>query len=86
MDIQCAVTPAQSLPSGWNWNDWDDGSGGLYSPNQEDYFSYDLTPYHSLGGIEYKETTGVYEGWNIFWGSLPEFKRYAEFVVRKEYL
>jgi len=33
---------AESLPNGWIWTDYDDGSGGLEAPNGDSYFSYDI--------------------------------------------
>ena len=33
--------PAEHLPKGWGWGDWDDGSGGLYSPEYECVAEYD---------------------------------------------
>lgn len=86
MDSKSRKTPAKTLPDGWNWKDWDDGSGGLWGPKKEHYFSYDLFPYYSMGGIEYKESTDVMESWDIFWGNLSEFKKFAETMVRKKYL
>ena len=35
-------TQAQSLPEGWIWTEYDDGSGCIKSPDDVKYFSYDL--------------------------------------------
>jgi len=34
-------SPAKHLPDGWGWKDWDDGSGGLYSPENKCVAEYD---------------------------------------------
>ena len=86
MDFESKITPVKALPDGWRWVDWDDGSGSLRGPKGEHYFSYDLFPYHVIGGIEYKELSGVIGGWDIFWGNLSEFKKYAETMVQRKYL
>lgn len=39
------TTPAANLPDGWVWVDYWDGSGSLHSPNDKQYFSYDLQTY-----------------------------------------
>ena len=75
---------ASTLPSGWRWVDYDDGSGYLQSPTEERYFSYDRAPYASQGGIEYRERAQDWYG--PFWGTFSDFKCYAESVVSKKYL
>ena len=35
-------TPAKTLPKGWVWVDYNDGSGHLESPDGFRYFSYDM--------------------------------------------
>lgn len=83
-EITSSFSPAESLPSGWEWKEWDDGSGHLNSPVGKRYFSYDRAPYANAGGIEYKETSDV--PWAVFWGSISDFKDYAESVVNEKYL
>jgi len=38
-------SPAKLLPDGWHWRRWDDGSGGLYSPDGEWYAEYDMATF-----------------------------------------
>lgn len=78
------VFPAESLPSGWEWKEWDDGSGHLKSPSGIQYFSYDRAPYANEGGIEYKETSNAY--WGVFRGSMSDFMEHAESVVNEKYI
>lgn len=76
---QLKKVPAEGLPSGWFWNCWTDGSGCLCAPDGARMYSYDLQPYHSTGGIEYrdpKNTRG--NNWTIFWGTFAEFKEFVE--------
>lgn len=68
--------PAISLPRGWLWRRFPDGSGSLCSPDEKSYFQYDLSPYSGQGGIEYRVTDQ--EEWNIFWGSFDAFNQFAE--------
>lgn len=83
-------TQAENLPEGWVWQQYDDGSGHLKSPDGTDYFSYDWTT------GEYKTTredkhydffldenylTG---GYSI--GSFIEFKKFAEKWIDKNIL
>ena len=76
------VSPAKALPEGWQWRDYDDGSGGLYSPEGKSHFSYDLSPYFNEGGIEYKG--GIDASWRIYWGALDEFRSFCESSVFAE--
>lgn len=76
------IVPAKALPEGWTWIEYDDGSGHLEAPDGTHYFSYDLAPYHAMLGIEYKKT--VAEHYDIFWGTLAEFKEWAECEIWKE--
>lgn len=87
MDDTYTLTPASTLPNGWVWRDWDDGSGSLQSSDGTRYFLYDLSPYCASGGIEYLERPGTCEiSWGVFYGSLTEFKSWAEPIVQKKYL
>ena len=36
-----SITAAKTLPEGWHWREWDDGGGGLYSPDGVQYGEYD---------------------------------------------
>lgn len=67
------------LPPDWKWNDYEDGSGSLRAPDGTSYFSYDRAPYANAGGIEYKREKG--EPWDVYWGSMADFKAYAEEFV-----
>ncbi|MFC4686960.1 hypothetical protein ACFO4P_08430 [Epilithonimonas pallida] len=70
-------TQAADLPKGWSWNDYDDGSGSLKSPNGNSYYSYDLQtqeyrlPYgkNEWAGMKDVDETSK---------SLNEFKVFAE--------
>lgn len=68
---------ASDLPEGWMWNDYDDGSGSLRSPDGHSYYSYDLqtqecrSPYGNNEWISMKDFYDVPK-------SLDEFKRDAE--------
>lgn len=75
------LVPAQSLPDGWVWEHYDDGSGGLRSPEGQSYFSYDIQPYHPVG-IEYHRTDR--ERWGPYWGSFQEFQEFAEKDIQAE--
>ena len=82
-DVDEKKSPAATLPEGWEWVDYDDGSGSLRAPDGKHYFSYDLhTSYTPMGGIEYMETND----WTAFYGSLSDFKMHAENVVSEKYL
>ncbi len=68
---------ASSLPAGWNWYDYDDGSGSLRSPNGNSYYSYDLqTQEYRLpyGKNEWTDMKDLSENS----ASLNEFKVFAE--------
>lgn len=78
---ELSVKQQGGLPEGWHWECYEDGSGRLcHESEKQSFFSYDCVPYHSSGGIEYKESKE--KAYSIFWGSLKEFKSYAENVVR----
>lgn len=75
---------ANGFPKGWQWFHYNDGSGHLESPDGKCYFSYDQQPYSNAGGIEYKATLdGQY---TVFWGTMEDFKTYAESVTKNQYL
>lgn len=75
-------SPAKNLSAGWEWIDYDDGSGCLKSPSGESFYSYDLFPYHNTGGIEYKAWDGA--PWRVVYGSLDDFKQSAEIILRQQ--
>lgn len=82
------TVPAKELPEGWTWIEYDDGSGHLEAPDGKRYYNYDLSPYHAMGGIEYRETIakhGEFFPWDIFWGTLTEFKELAESRIKEGY-
>lgn len=71
------TTPATNLPDGWVWVDYWDGSGSLHSPNDKQYFSYDLQT------CEYdRYNNGKWNYWEppMF---LPIFKDFAEKEILK---
>ena len=76
---------AQTLPTGWEWVKYDDGSGHLEGPEGQQFFSYDLSPYASSNGVEFKETDA--DRWSVFWNSPDkDFWTHAEERVRDQYL
>lgn len=74
-------TPATSLPDGWHWVAYSDGSGSLRTPEEKHYISYDMcTSYAHQGGIEYDTSDGSS---SVFFGTMQEFKAHAEGLVNK---
>lgn len=74
----CTKTQAATLPEGWTWHCWNDGSGYLQAPNGgAGYFFYDCVPYVNAGEIEYYRYEH-HKGYWTFEGSLEAFKEYAE--------
>lgn len=76
------VSPAKGLPAGWDWWDYDDGSGSLHSPDGKHHFSYDFAPYYGEGGIEYRENASA--AWRVFWGTPDEFRSFCEERISTE--
>ncbi|MDL2287030.1 hypothetical protein LJB90_00480 [Eubacteriales bacterium OttesenSCG-928-G02] len=78
-DEVCTKSQAKGLPEGWTWRDWNDGSGGLHSPDGKEYAEYDAQT------REYRFTG---ERWTFFEGypykpeSLVNVKEYIERHVR----
>ena len=72
------IVPAESLPDGWAWTQYGDGSGSLKSPDSKSYFGYDL------GTHEFQHPAQVGNNWCFFDGypynciSFAEFKKQAE--------
>ena len=96
-DFDCTVKLTETLPIGWLWVQYDDGSGCLRNASGQRFFMYDLTTnYVLLGGIEYKKTQ--LSEYDIFCVSdktqasrkadeyLKEFKQYAEKFVMENYI
>lgn len=76
---------AQALPAGWEWVKYNDGSGHLEGPEGQQFFSYDLSPYASSNGVEFKETDS--DRWSVFWNAPDkDFWTHAEETVRDQYL
>ncbi|MCL2853605.1 MAG: hypothetical protein FWE20_11370 [Defluviitaleaceae bacterium] len=67
--------PAKHLPDGWGWQEWNDGSGDLVSPEGKSVVSYDLQT------KEYK----IDGEWN-FMGDTKLDREYFERLVRDEYI
>ena len=67
---------ALTLPEGWEWREFEDGSGYLTAPSGDWYFSYDRAPYHAESGIEYQIFSCT--SFHIFYGGLEEFQACAE--------
>ena len=71
------LIPASSLPDGWTWNDYDDGSGSLKSPSGHRYYSYDLQMQEYTLPYGRREWTGMRDFYDAP-KSLNEFKSYVE--------
>ena len=71
------LIPASSLPNGWTWNDYDDGSGSLRSPSGHRYYSYDLQNQEYTFPYGRREWTGMRDFYDAP-KSLNEFKSYVE--------
>lgn len=81
----CTINQAESLPSGWFWKEWNDGSGHLENANHESFFSYDQGPYYAAGGVKFCEQSyQKYSNWDVFWGSFRDFKAWAESQIKKQ--
>lgn len=76
------IKPAHSLPKGWYWTIYNDGSGSLISPKDEWYFTYDKQT--APEGIEYKESSK--DPYDRFYGNFDEYKKYAEDIVKSKYI
>lgn len=83
------IKQAESLPKGWVWKMYDDGSGNLESPDGKTYFDYDWTT------GEYKVTPDKqydffmvenYETGGYSIGGFDKFKEYAEDYINKNIL
>lgn len=76
-------TQAADLPKGWSWNDYDDGSGSLRSPNGNGYYSYDLQTQEYRLPYGKNEWTGMKDV-DETPKSLNEFKVYAEIDLKEK--
>lgn len=73
------IVQAKSLPEGWLWHHYEDGSGSLHSPSGQTFFSYDMMPYWPAG-IEYRREDS--SGWDIYYGSsMDDFIQMAESTI-----
>lgn len=74
----CSTAPAASLPEGWYWRHYGDGSGGLHSPDGRTAVSYDRQHYANIGWVEY-----LYGNeWSLFQDGFKEFINFAERLVK----
>ena len=73
---------AESLPAGWIWHQWYDGSGCLKAPDGKKYFEYDIHPISKE--IEYRETSKHLYG--FLNKDLSEFKKFAEQIISEKYI
>lgn len=80
----CTITPASFLTGGWNWREYEDGSGRLELEDKKSYFNYDLLPYNSVGGIEYRRPED--DKWDVYYGDFQSFKEFAEDCIKSKYL
>ena len=71
------LTPASELPHGWNWQDYDDGSGSLRSPDGNTYYNYDLQTQDYRLPYATNDWTGMTDTGDSPI-SLNEFKKFAE--------
>jgi len=71
------LTPASELPHGWNWQDYEDGSGSLRSPDGNTYYTYDLQTQDYRLPYATNDWTGMTDTGDIPI-SLNEFKKFAE--------
>ena len=57
------ITQAESLPEGWKWEDWKDGSGALLSPENNSYYRYDLQSKEFISPINntYQKVNGEFD-------------------------
>lgn len=79
---------AASLPDGWRWQFFDDGSGCLRSPADREYFGFDLnTSASKLGCIEYENPEiADTNKWTTFQGTIAAFRAMAEGYAKNHLL
>lgn len=83
--ISTNETQAADLPKGWSWNDYDDGSGSLKSPNGNSFYGYDLQTREYRLPYGKNEWTGMKVYFDIS-QSLSEFKTFAENDLKEKAL
>lgn len=82
------VVPAKTLPKGWCWFQYDDGSGYLKGPDGEMFFDYD----QETG--EYRATKDdAWDAWHDYdqtqsipGNEMSDFKAFAECFIRQNVL
>lgn len=74
---------ANTLPEGWIWTDYDDGSGDIQSPGGESYFSYDLCTHEYMLPNNDHWSRWVDPEYRM---SLKNFKDFAEMYIREKML
>lgn len=72
-ELRMECRPTKTLPEGYLWIHWTDGSGYLRHPDGTSSFEYDLNPYYGQG-VEYQKNNQ----WSVFWGSFDDFIAFAE--------
>ena len=73
-----STAPAETLPEGWEWRHYGDGSGSLRDPNGKAWISYDRQPYANVCWVEYQFCVA----WSLFQDSFEKFIGFAENLVR----
>ncbi|MDT2525103.1 hypothetical protein P7D73_18020 [Enterococcus raffinosus] len=74
---------AQTLPEGWNWTQYGDGSGSLESPEGEKFGIYDMNSNGGQTGIEYKERDSD-RHWDWTEDSFSDFKSMIEKQIKSD--
>ena len=64
---QLTIVPVPSLPEGWEWRMYDDGSGGLYSPEGKEIIDYDFAT------SEYRDLRYSHDDWRGKWRFLSGY-------------
>lgn len=67
-NFEVLYSKAKSLPNGWYWVKYDDGSGHLLSPQGDSYYNYSVTQEFGWFQIEYKDLDGL-------WGSRTDLRK-----------
>lgn len=76
---RCSTVPAATLPVGWHWKHYGDGSGSLHDPDGKGVIGYDRQPYANAGWVEYQ----YYGVWSLFQDGFAEFIVFAENLARR---
>lgn len=74
---------AHTLPEGWIWTDYDDGSGCIDSPGGDSYFSYDLDTNEYILPHDNHYSLWVNPDLRM---SLKNFKAFAELYIKEKIL